>query len=94
ILIIYKNGIPLFSVNFDEELDSTLTAGFITAITNFNEEHTVYLQQLIEHSFKNLKTLSYDAIISETITLVNERILLPVKSEEDVELEEYQNIDD
>ncbi|MCF2144274.1 MAG: hypothetical protein K9W42_11295 [Candidatus Heimdallarchaeota archaeon] len=217
ILIINKNGIPLFSVNFDEELDSTLTAGFITAITNFNEEmimqkkgprsnftqmgqeggifwifdgafvklalllksepskqfkkpirtflrqfentfenklknfsgnvadflpthkllekylhtyylspmkidpnfmrrkiiaklhirktleyyqenfneeHTVYLQQLIEHSFKNLKTLSYDAIISEIITLVNERILLPVKSEEDIEVEEYRNIDD
>jgi len=38
ILIIDKNGIPLYSINFEQEIDSALTTGFLTAITNFNAE--------------------------------------------------------
>lgn len=38
LIIMERNGIPLVSLNFTQDIDSTLASGFLTAITSFSQE--------------------------------------------------------
>lgn len=47
-------------------------------VENFSEEVTLDIHQLIEKSFKELKNITYEEILTQIITFVTEEILIPI----------------
>ena len=58
--------------------DNRLKAVIEKYVENFSEEVTLDIHQLIDKSFKELKNVTFEEILTQIITFVTEDILIPI----------------
>ncbi len=74
---LYPMKINVQKLDEVELADNKLKTVLDKYIENFSEEVTLDIHQLIEKSFKELKNITYDEILTQIITFVTEDILIP-----------------